>query len=341
MQEGRGMKTLDSFLIRDLLKVVKKAEIGFVIDDIQPYNRVLPSVRMRCYDVLMEMEKAGAKVELYKPFKKYSAVIFTKTRKDSAVRLAERLKQQGTMVISDNYCEYLTDETKTDDWERNNILRILASSDFAITYSEEQKKQFAAYHDKVYFINEGVQNAYFSKQKEYVEKRRVTLIYSGYSSRAKYIGSIHNVIAKLQEQYGCRLLVLCEKDPELQGITYEYIHYEQKQIVDQLLMGDIMIAPRPMEGIEERQDTLSKIANPMAVGLPVVASPVPSYKVSPAILCSTEEEWYTALENLIKSVLEREKLGIKCRKYVMENLATEIIAEKYLQLIRAFRETEY
>lgn len=332
------MKTFDVFLMRDILKVFRKAEIGFVIDDIQAYNRVLPSVRMRCYDMILEMERLGVKAELYKPFKKYSAVIFTKTRKDSAVRLAEHLRKQATLVISDNYCEYLTDETKTDDWERNNILRILSCSDFAITYSVEQQKQFSVYHDKVFFINEGVQRVYFSKQKKYVEHPKVTLIYSGYSHNAKYIEIIHDVIAKLQEQYGCRLLLLCEKDPKLHNLTYEYIHYEQKKVVDQLLLGDIMIAPRPMKEIEKMQHTLSKIASPMAVGLPVVASPVPAYKDSPAILCSTEEEWYNALENLIKNISEREEIGTKSREYVKKNLTTEIIAERYLQLIQTYRQ---
>ena len=51
------MKTFDVFLMRDILKVFRKAEIGFVIDDIQAYNRVLPSVRMRCYDMILEMER--------------------------------------------------------------------------------------------------------------------------------------------------------------------------------------------------------------------------------------------------------------------------------------------
>ena len=332
------MKTIDSFLLRDLAKIFKTGEVGFVIDDIQAYNKALASVRIRCYDMMTAMEKAGVKAELYKPFKKYKAVIFTKTRSDAAVRKAQKLKGTDTLVLSDNFCEYLTDEKRSDDWERRNILKILECSDAAITYSKEQYKQFSRYHDRVFLIQESVNDSYFKVCKEHINKSQITLIYSGYRNNALYTELIKNAVLRLQKEFNCKVLLICEADPTIKSFPYEYRHYDQKKIVQDLLSGDIMIAPRPMEGIEKQQHTLTKIASPMAIGLPVVASPVPAYIGTPAVLCNNETEWYDALRRLILDAKEREKIGKASREYVKEHLATDTIVQEYLSLITSFRE---
>lgn len=332
------MKTLDAFLLHDLGKLFATSQIGFVVDDIQAYNKALASVRIRCYDIMAAMEKAGIRVELYKPFKKYEAVIFTKTRTDESVRKAQKLKDTGTLVISDNFCEYLTDETRSDDWERRNILKILNCSDVAITYSKEQYKQFCQYHNQVFFIQESVNDSYFKVCKEHKKTPRVTLIYSGFRSNALHTELIKDVILRLQREFQCRVLFICERDPAIKSFPYEYIHYDQKEIVQNLLKGDIMIAPRPMEGIEKLQHTLTKIATPMAIGLPVVASPVPAYAGTPAILCNNEAEWYDALRKLVLDVEERKKTGKESRKYVKEHLSTDVVVQEYLSLIDSFLE---
>lgn len=178
-------------------------------------------------------------------------------------------------------------------------------------------------------------DSYFKVCKEHVNKPQVTLIYSGYRSNALHTELIKNVILRLQQECNCKVLLICEADPSIKSFPYEYLHYDQKKIVQDLLAGDIMIAPRPMEGIEKQQHTLTKIASPMAIGLPVVASPVPSYIGTPAILCKDEAEWYEALRKLILNAEMRQKVGQESREFVKRNLATDVIVKEYLSLIRS------
>lgn len=328
------MKKIDKFLLKDFAKLFKQCEVGFVIDGLPTYERALASVRMRCYDMILKMEQLGIKAELYKPYKKYAAVIFTKTRTDKAVALAKKLHESGTIVISDAFCEYLTDESRKDDWERNNILQILECSDCVITFSKSQYEQFVQYHKNVRIIEESVNDAFFEVKKEHKEKDKLTLIYCGYSHNAKDTLVIKDVIIQLQAECQCDVLYICEKDPEIKEFTYRYKKYEQKNIPTMLLEGDIMIAPRPMEGIEKLAHTLSKIAHPMAVGLPVVANPVPSYVGSPAVLCSDNREWKSALVKLIKDKNERERIGTISREYIRQHYSQESICKQYVNLIQ-------
>ncbi len=326
------MKIPDKFLCHDFLKLFHKCEVGFYIDDIQPYNRAMASIRIRCYDIIEYFEKCGIHAELYKPFKDYKAVIFTKTCSDRAVRTAKKLHEKGVPIYYEAYCEFLEDESRRDDRERINILKIAEQAQVVGTASPQQAEAFSKYHPKVLMIPESVHDDFFRAEKKHEPKERVTLVYCGYSGKAKDTLCIREVLLKLQKKYRCRLLYICEKDPKLTDFEYEYLEYKQSEIPDQLLQGDIMIAPRPMNGIGQSAHSFTKVALPLAAGLPAVASPVPSYVGTPVILCRNDEEWTKALTRLITDAEERRKIGKQGREYVKDNFSLQKIGEEYRKL---------
>lgn len=328
------MKVPDKFLWHDLFKLFRKCEVGFYIDDIQPYNKAMASIRMRCYDIMEHLEKKGIHAELYKPFRKYKAVVFTKTRSPKAVTAARKLHAEKIPVFYDAYYEYLEEPSKQNDWERLNILEIVKQAQVVGTCSKEQEKAFSKYHTDIVMIPESVHDTFFSYQKKHEPKDRVTLVYCGYSGKAKDTLCIQEVLRKLQEEYGCRLLFICEKNPQIAELSYEFIRYDQSVIPRQLLEGDIMIAPRPMEGIEKLAHSFTKVAYPLAVGLPAVANPVPSYVDTPVVLCRNDEEWYQTLTRLITDAGERERIGRQGRDYVKAHYSLQVIGEKYRAILQ-------
>lgn len=327
------MKLPDKFLIKDFFKLFNKCEVGFFIDDIQPYNKAMASIRMRCYDIIEHLEKAGIHAELYKPFRTYKMVIFTKTRSEKAVETAKKLRAKNVPIFYDAYYEYLEEPSKQNDWERLNILEIVSNAQVVGTCSMEQEKAFGKYHQDIVMIPESVHDAFFEAEKKHGDKEQVTLVYCGYSGKAKDTLCIKDVLRKLQEKHHCRLLYICEKDPRIEGLTYDYIRYDQSIIPKQLMKGDIMIAPRPMEGIEKLAHSFTKVAYPLAVGLPAVANPVPSYVNTPVILCRDDVEWSATLERLITDSAERQKHGKLGREYVHAHYSLQVIGEKYRKIV--------
>lgn len=335
----QNMKYLDRFLIKDLLKSFRKTDIAFYIDDIKPYNQAMASIRMRCYDVILFLEKKGIRAELYKPFKKYKVVIFTKTSTDKSVQLAKKLKAQGVKVYFESFCEYLTDDNKMTH-EKENILEITKVSDAIGACSGVQQEMFSVYHDKVLLIPESVHDDFFIEKKKHEKKQPVTLVYCGYSDKAKDTLQIQDVIKRLMKEFGCKMLFVCEKDPQITEFPYEYMKYDQRIIAKQLLQGDIMLAPRPMEGIEKRSHSFTKASYPLAVGLPTVASPLPSYYDTPVILCYNQEEWYEKVKELIEDADLRQKIGDEGVAFIYENYSMEAIGKKYLEVLRMLQVIE-
>lgn len=329
------MKYIDGFLLNDIMQSFRNCRVAFCIDDIQPYNKAMASIRIRCYDVMKYFRKQGISVELYKPFKKYDAVFFSKTCYDSSVKIAEKLHKQGVKIYFESFCEYLNDDN-TQSHEKDNILRILEVADIVGVPSDVQRQAFIKRHNDVRMIPESVDRSFFKEIKHHSLNRYVNLIYCGYSAKAKDTLCIRDVIKKIQKEYGSRMIYVCEKDPCIQGLAYHYIPYNQKKIPSLLRMGDIMIAPRPMEGIENRGHSFTKAAYPLAVGLSVVASPLPSYLNTPVILCNTEHEWYDKLKNLIENPDMRNRLAKQGSQYVKDNYSIEVIGEKYVGILKEF-----
>lgn len=328
------MKTLDAFLLHDIGKAFSKCDIAFCIDDIQPYNKALASCRMRCYDLITYFEKHGFKAELYKPFKKYKVAFFMKTRSDKCVAWAEKLKIQGTYLIMDPYCEFIDDETLIDNQERNNVLKLTSLMNIVNPCGQVQYDKFSRYHTNMNIIGDNVDDAFFNTQKKHEKKDQVTLIYCGYGKKCRDTLVIAEVIRKLQEKYGCKMMFLTNTEPDITEFDNEYLKYDQRHITELFCQGDIMIAPRSMEGIGQLSHSNTKIAYPMSLGIPVVASPVPSYLDSPAVICRTEDEWYQALEKLIVDENYRAELGVVGREFMWEHYSMNHIGQNYVDMIQ-------
>ena len=325
------MQIMDKFLLNDWLKAIRKMEAGFVLDEVKTYKKAWASIRIKCYDVIQYFDSVNIATEIYKPFKKYPIVVFVKTSTEKSAKRAEKLRNSGCKIIYNAYCDHLTDQTKNDS-ERINTLRILKCSDIVVVCTEEQKQQFEQFHKSVVLIYESIPEEYFSTVKEHTENECPTLIYCGYSHKAKDTLSIKKVLKKLIEEEKCKLLYLCDKDPKIDDLQYEYLQYDQSKIQQQLLHGDIAIAPRKTDGIELLSHSFTKVALTGAIGLPTVASPVPSYLGSPVVICQEEEQWYAELSKLIESYELREKKGTELRDFILQNYSLRVIGEQYRKL---------
>lgn len=326
----------DLFLWKDFFKSLRKdRNIAFVIDNVKTYNTALASIRLRCYDIINFLEENGIKAELYKENKKYDIVIFTKTTSDRALEIAENISKQGIPIIYDAYCDYFGNIDRKNDIE--HVLKITSLAQAVITCSEVQKKKFMKFHHRVFFVPEGINIEAIRHYKVHNNKSKVTLVYCGYAVKSKDTLYIKDVLKKLQQKNKCDLIYICERNPQIRELNYKYIKYNQRCIGKQLCQGDIMIAPRDILNRECYSHSFTKIALPMAVGLPVVASPIPSYIGSPALLCNNDAEWEKTLNRLIDDYEYRKEKAVEGMKYIQEKYILDVIGKQYVEIIEEIK----
>lgn len=315
----------------------KKYRIGFAIEDYAPYDSAMASTRLRVYDIIREFFNDDIYLlALYRPLKKYDIVIFQKYFNRIAFELADKLRSQGVNIVLDvnvNYYDstskYITNEEYLD------IVRFTEISDAVVTTTDFLRDSVLALypHKKVLLIEEGIEDRYFKCNKIF-PKGKINLIWSGYAQKANEILMIKDILEELYEEFKFSLFLICEKDPELKikKIPVYFERYNHSRIAEQLQKGDIFIAPRDLTDSYNMGHSFTKIGVAMAAGLPVIASPVPSYVNSPAVLCEDLMQWRESLRRMLTDVSYLECLGNLGRDYVKENFSMHKIKPKYKEL---------
>lgn len=318
-----------------------KIKIGYIAEKYSTYNRVMPSTRIRVYEIIDAFRKNQKfDVELYRKNQNYNIIIFQKYFNENAYRKAVLHKKKGTKIILDiNVNYYDKSINKIQKKQHENIIKFTKLCDAAITSSKYLKLYIKTLFPNicVFLIEENINKKYFVKTKKNYRKIQ-NFIWSGFSIKAKEILQINDILEKLHEKYKIKIIIISEKNPHLKigNIPIFYKKYKQRKIVNMLLEGDIFIAPRNINKKYNLGHSFTKIGVAMAVGLPVIASPIPSYINSPAIICNSKTEWQNNLENIINQKINLENLSEKGINYCMQNFDIELIKIKYEKLFSKF-----
>ncbi len=312
----------------------KKYSIGWVIDAKWPYRNVMASTRMRCLDIIRFLKNSGIKTDLYRPFEKYDIVIFQKSFSESHYKLAKKLSNAGIKIILDvnvNYFEKTGETKQVTEKQIGDLHRFLDLTDTVLVSSHYIKSIAEKYHPDVYYIPEHISTIGSYSPK--VVSNTLKLLYCGYSVKANSVLIIKDVLRELSKDYDFEFIFVCEKNPSLKlPVKTSFLRYKQNNLVKILRKGDIKIAPRKLNNSYDLGHSFSKIGHPMSVGLPVIASPVPSYRGTPALIAATNEEWIYYLKYLINNPKEYCLLSQRGMSYVRENYSLQKVGQMYLGL---------
>lgn len=340
------IKDLEFYLIEiSILSKARKYRIGFVMNEfLAPYSKVMASSRIRVYDVIrMFWHDKDFVAELYTPFRKYSIVIFQKKFDKRAFGIAKKLKERNTKVLLDINVNYYDVSSKyIQKKQSEDVIRFTELADGVIATTTFLKESIKTIFPKkrVWVIEESIEDKFFEEKKEKFIKP-LKLIWCGYSVKARELLLIADVLISLYKKINFELILICDKAPKVKigDVPIIFIKYNHSEIPALLSKGDIFITPRELNDSYNLAHSFTKIGVGMAVGLPVIASPVPSYKNSPAILCADKEEWKENLERMLTDIPSLEYLSQKGREYTKENYSSQVIKTKYKRLFTALLES--
>jgi len=330
------------FFLKEILKLLpigqSKKRIGIKVPKLGWYNKVTASTRIRAYDVIEAFNKDEQYgLELYKPFRKYDLVIFLKNYNDTAYQLAQRLRQKGTLVVFDiNINIFESGSKAVSEQQLADGKRFANFCDAIITnspYTQSVLQQ--KFIDKsVFLINEVISEPYFKVKKRSTDV--FTLIWVGYAHKAEALLLIKDVLAQLQEKIPLKLMVIAEKKPNLSSmsIPIEFRAYGHNRILNDLSDADVFVAPRDLTEPYNLGHSFTKVGIAMAAGIPVVASPIPSYQDSPALCPLSDEEWGKALARLHSDIKFRSTLISEGKAYCMCYYGIASVKPRYVDLFK-------
>lgn len=294
----------------------------------------MASTRIRCLDIISYLKSRGINTGLYHSLRKYHIVVFQKSFSRRHYETARKLSSRGTRIILDinvNYFEKIGETTQVTERQVDDMHRFLSVTDTVLVSSPYLKSIAGKYHKNVQYMPEHIGT--MGNHSPRSLSNPVKLIYCGYAVKADCVLLIEDTLRELAQDYDTEFIFICDKDPHLSlPVKTRFIKYDQKKLTDILRMGDIKVAPRRLDNSYDLGHSFTKIGYPMSVGLPVIASPVPSYLDSPALIASSEKEWPEHLRFLINNPAEYKKLSRAGITFVKEHYSLDKIGRMYAEL---------
>lgn len=167
------------------------------------------------------------------------------------------------------------------------------------------------------------------------ETEKVVVGWTGSHSTMIYLDEVVPVLKKMVERLGIEVVIISNKQPRFLIPNLQYITWKEESEIEDLSMLNIGVMPLTNDLWSEGKCGF-KLIQYMALGIPAVASPVGVNKEiideENGFLCTSENEWYHALEKLVNDVELRKKMGAKGREKIVKSYSVQANADTFLAL---------
>lgn len=160
--------------------------------------------------------------------------------------------------------------------------------------------------------------------------------WTGSHSTLRYLDQLMPALQQLQEEIDFTFLVIADKKPELPLKDWQFVPWNAKTEIDDLLRMDAGVMPLTADNWSEGKCGF-KLIQYLALGIPAAASPVGVNKVIieegiNGYLCESNEEWVNGLKKLVTDATLRKQMGMAGRKKIEAEYSVLSQTDKYLSL---------
>ena len=298
---------------------------------------------------------SGVRYELYRPGRRYAAVVFLKSMSAACQQLAAELRARGTRVLFDVNVDYFTPASGTFYYrgmaptaeQTASARRMAELSDALIADSSHLAKICTPQHRTVRWISDNVDLRMIPQYRPWQPGAKLDLLWSGESVKLFELLSIEGVLRKFAPHLR---LVLVTNDLTaldrwfepwkarleklLAALDHQIIPFRS---VSELLKiyghGGVFIAPRFLDNTYNWGHTEWKIALPMACGRVALGSPLPSYRDvaersggTGLRLCADDAHWSAALDEVLSGRFDFAAEEDAARAVVRNHYSTPVVA---------------
>jgi glycosyltransferase involved in cell wall biosynthesis len=213
-----------------------------------------------------------------------------------------------------------------------NVQAVTAANPSLVSYARR-------YNSDTYLLPTVVDLTRYPTYKVYERRAKKPMIgWIGTPRTLQYLKTITEPLQRLAQCHSFILKVIGGGPLEIPGIKVISVPWSEATEVQELLELDIGVMPLPDLAVTRGKSGL-KLIQYMACGLAVVASPVgvnSQIVVSEqnGLLAMTPDEWVTQLSRLIEDLDLCRALGQAARRTVEESYCLEVMAPRFLEIIR-------
>jgi len=321
-----------------------------------------PMSFMRFRWVAEEINRSGNfRYELYRPWRKYDAVVFLKSMGQRCEAKLARLKDEGTKTVFEANVDYYTasppqnlpGELAPTTEQRRTAIAMTCGADAILASSSELARVCMSYAREVTPVPDNILPSIVPScdPPSCVQGKVLHLWWSGMAAKLYDFLSIsgaltahanrlhlHLVTGEFAEAKQKWPIEITQKINEmLSGLLHTFHRFRDIPGLLKLYSthGGVIVSPRYLDSPYNRSHTEWKVTLGLACGLPGLASPQPSYVEAAAAsqgalnICTTESEWSAAIENTLRRPQDARARGIAGRNAIMKVYGTPRVAARH------------
>lgn len=244
-------------------------------------------------------------------------------------------KKRGVKTVFDinvNFFEWwgpipwnLNRQLQEDAWQMAMLCdQVLTTTDYLAGIVRQRR-------DRVSVVAESIDLDHWNPVKKHDGPLR-TLLLCAIGDKIKELLLVKDVLEEFASRGG-RLLLVSDKETPLDiRIPQQWRKWDLAKAPAYFLEADAQVAPRDLSMSYNQGHSLTKVAQGMHMGLPAIASPVPSYVEAPCLLATSQEDWRGRIAAL-EDPQVRVSWGSKSRDYVKAHLSPKLGLQAFLNCI--------
>lgn len=305
--------------------------------------------------------------ELYRPWRRYHAVVFLKSMGNHCEAKLAQLKSRGTKTVFEANVDYYTEapsqnlpgELAPTTEQRRTAIAMTQGADAVIASSTELAKICAQHAPETTCVPDNILDSLVpsSEPPACVQDGVLRLWWSGMAAKLYDFLAIADVLIANAGRIRLDLVtgeieeakrkwppdVVRKMDDLLGRIPHTFHRFRGIPSLLKLYNcgGGVIVSPRFLESPYNRSHTEWKLTLGLACGLPGIGSPQPSYleaaAAAPAALhiCRSSDEWSAALERTLGDPEEACERAIAGRANVMKVYGTARVAPRHAAILES------
>ena len=314
-------------------------------------------------DAVNSTETYGIHYELYRPFRKYDAVVFLKSMNRECVALCKKLNAKGIKTIFDLNVDYVTPAQGVEFYKdmmptsklRAQAMEMISLCSAVICDSSHIHNSVKNLSRMSQTLTDNIRDDLIKPNGVYAQNEKVRVVWCGQACKAFELLAIKDVLLKysnkidlvlvtgprsqmdrIYEPYRSELYSMLNR---LGAIIIPYENVEHlMRVYDQ---GGVFISPRFLDNTYNMGHTEWKITLPMARGLFVVCSEQPSYSEvaektggNGIRICHGPGDWDAALGELISKPSNVSFDKEFTTGVIRSAYSTSVVARKHSEFIK-------
>lgn len=308
----------------------------------------LASYRIRGYNIIENLEKMGRNIEFISKDTLNSFFNIVVIQNIISEKLYKHIRRRSRIVIYD-----INDNLLCPHHSMHKLSPyICKTADYVVCCSNYLVEKFRRFNSNCFYIPDAVgPEMNGSGFKAHNPEKEKVIVWVGSRDNLMYFNEALDPLGSLNKKYSFKVKVITSEydgygrsnREKVQAFKFEseFIKWDLRSCIDEILEGDIGIAPLVIKDDFCQAKSSNKILTYMFLGIPPVASAIPSYKEIIAdgyngCLAQTKEDWYIKLEKLIVNAQLRQEMGTR-GKETAKDFSMDTIGKMWDNLLQEIK----